>query len=316
MPVNDGQSSRRGVLDFGGRIILIVLAILALSQALGTFLSVMSFEKIYLKALITKYEILGKDTKRKIEQSLKFGKPLNRFMGMDRLVMPIFQLSDDLHAVLVTDPAGNVLFSSGKAEFIVAKGGDESENPQGKILLGEYKTQKTSPAAAMFDWEKKGSVILQHEKRYYIMLPIQSPSNEREGILALVFNKSVVDEKKRELLISTRTKLIFSIGITALAIGLLIQVLFVSPARRQVLKLSQVVHNVKGGPDSLSADAPRELHRIRKSIEDFITHAEDSKKELSVALDGLKGVIGEDEGVAYEIERMKRITDGAENEED
>ena len=316
MPVDDGQTSRRGMMDFGGRIILIVLAILALSQALGTFLSVMSFEKIYLKALITKYEILGKDTKRKIEQSLKFGKPLKRFMGMDRLVMPIFQLSDDLHAVLVTDPAGNVLFSSGKAEFVVAKGGDESENPKGKILLGEYETQKTSPAAAMFDWEKKGSVILQHEKRYYIMLPILSRSKEREGILALVFSKSVVDDKKRELLSTTRTKLIFSIGVTALVIGLLIQVLFVSPARRQVLKISQVVHNVRGEPGSAPTEAPRELHKIQKSIEDFIEHAEASKKDLSKALDELKGIIDEDEDVAYEIERMKHITDGTDDEED
>ncbi|MBW1800153.1 MAG: hypothetical protein JRJ85_05420, partial [Deltaproteobacteria bacterium] len=87
------QKDRRG---FGGRIILIVLAVITLSQVLGTFLNVLSFEKFYLEALTSKYEILGKDLKRKIEQALKIGKPLDRLLGVDGLVEPLFRQSDDL----------------------------------------------------------------------------------------------------------------------------------------------------------------------------------------------------------------------------
>ena len=93
------QKSVKNIIGFRGKIILIVVGILSLSYSLGMFLSVLSFEKIYLKALTSKYEILGKDLKHKIETALKFGKRLDGFVGMENLVKPLYAQSEDISEI-------------------------------------------------------------------------------------------------------------------------------------------------------------------------------------------------------------------------
>ena len=73
-------------MNFNLKIIFVTLAILILSLLLNSFLSIASFEKVYVASLISTTEIAGANLKVKIEQSLRFGKPLDRFKSMDNLL--------------------------------------------------------------------------------------------------------------------------------------------------------------------------------------------------------------------------------------
>ena len=305
---------RKDLRGFGGRIILIVLAIITLSQALGTFLSVLSFEKIFLEALTYKYEILGKDLKRKIEQALKFGKPLDKFLGMDRLAEPLFRHSGDLNEIFLTDAKGKILFISGKVEFVVAKGiTDEKEYPRGKVLLGNLEAKKRFPAQKLFDWGEKGPVTRLYQDRYHVLFSIIPRYGGQKGILGLVFNKSVLDEKKKELIRSSRNKLGFAIILTAVLVGLLIRYLFVAPARRQVTKIAELMEGAASPAGREQIKVPEEVLKVQSCVTDFISQTQEAKKNLEDCLDILEQGTPENAAAADELRDMKAILKGKDN---
>ena len=312
---HESHQNRRVTTAFGSRIILIVLTIMALSQALGSFLSVLSFEKIILEALTYKYEILGKDLKRKIEQSLKFGKSLDRFLGMDRLVEPLFRYSKDLNEVFLSDSKGKILFTSGKVEFVVAKGTAETDHPRGKVLLGDFETKKTFPVDELFDWKEKGSFVWLHQGRYYILFPIVPHFSENKGILGLGFSQSVVDEKKRELISSSRNRLVGFAVITALLVGLVIKFIFVAPVRRQVTLLTDLMRKDGVPPERDQLEVPEEILEVQLNMVDFIARTQRAKSALKEALDELEQMTPDNTFAGYEIGLMKDILEGKTDEE-
>ncbi|MFK5951892.1 MAG: MFS transporter [Desulfobacterium sp.] len=74
--------------DKGIKIKLIASSILLLVLALGfnTLLSLSSLEDIYVGSTFSKYSAIGNDLKRNIEKSLKFGKKLDKFVGLNTLL--------------------------------------------------------------------------------------------------------------------------------------------------------------------------------------------------------------------------------------
>jgi hypothetical protein len=169
------KKSLKKIIGFRSKIILIVVGILSLSYSLGMFLSVLSFEKIYLKALTSKYEILGKDLKHKIETALKFGKRLDSFVGMENLVKPLYEQSEEISEIFLADKEGNNIFFSGKAEFIVASGSTVTDADTVKIISHSFNANKVLPASRLFDWNSKSTVIREYEGKYYLMIPILPP---------------------------------------------------------------------------------------------------------------------------------------------
>jgi uncharacterized protein (UPF0335 family) len=301
---------------FGGRIILIVIAVIALSQVLGTFLNVLSFEKFYLEALTSKYEILGKDLKRKIELALKIGKPLDRLLGVDGLVAPLFQQSDDLNEIFILDNNGRILFTFEKVEFVVAKGAvDEEEYPRGKVLLGYSDTKKTYPAGALMENKGKGSVLRLYQNKYYIMFPIIPRFGGRKGTLGLVFSKSVLEGKKREMIRSARNKLGIAVVATAIVVGFMIRFLFIAAARRRVDSITSSIDDPRFIEDSGDRDVPEEVLDVQLRIADYMSQTEHVKQELSKSLDELQPQTRENATVGHDIEVMKRILQRKEDDE-
>ena len=299
------QRDRRG---FGGRIILIVLAVITLSQVLGTFLNVLSFEKFYLEALTSKYEILGKDLKRKIEQALKIGKPLDRLLGVDRLVESLFRQSDDLNEIFILDNNGRVLFTFEKVEFVVARGAvDEEEYPRGKVLLGHSDTKKTYPAGALMENKETGSVLRLYQNKYYIMFPIIPRFGGRKGTLGLVFSKSVLEDKKREMIRNARNKLGIAVVATALVVGFMIRFLFIATARRRVDSITGSIDDQRFIESSGDMEVPEEIQEVQLRIADFMGQIDDVKRELDKGLDELHPQTRENTTAGYDIEIMKRI---------
>lgn len=73
----------------GIKIKLIVSSIFLLVLALGfnILLSLNSLEDIYVGSTFSKYSAIGNDLKRNIEKSLKFGKKLDKFVGLNTLLL-------------------------------------------------------------------------------------------------------------------------------------------------------------------------------------------------------------------------------------
>jgi len=308
--------STRTRISFSTKIILIVLMILALSQALGTYLSVLSFEKTFLEAITAKYEILGKDLKRKIERALKFGKTLDRFVGMDKMVKKLYGQSEDIREIFLTDSNGKILFASGKAEFVVAKGIAEKGTSTGKVLLGNFQAREHFPADKIFSWKAEPPVIKLFEKNYYVMFPIKPKYGGDKGILCLVFSQSVLDQEKMTLIRNSRNKLAAAVILTAVLIGVLIKFFFVKPARRQVGLVVNLMNKENDAGIVAQIEMPEEIEAVHQDITQFITWTNQSKRELSSELNRLQGLTDEHSVAGYKIKLMQNVLERKQDEED
>ncbi|MGD8388045.1 MAG: hypothetical protein PVG49_12965 [Desulfobacteraceae bacterium] len=303
---------------FGGKIILLVLAIIAVSQALGTFLSVLSFEDIYLKALLSKYEILGKDLNRKIEQALKFGKPLDRLLGVDRLAEGLFRQAEELEEASVFDLSGRPLFSFKKVEFVLAKGVvDEQERSKGKVLMASEEEVETRYIGDLKDRQEPWPLVQLTRGKYRLLFPIKPPFGARQGYLELAFGKSVLDVKTWELIRHSITKGILAVVLSGLAAALLIRFLFVNPARRQVRWMEAAVFK---DPESASPvmhkpRAPEEMLQVQQSMEAYVAMAKNALDEVRSGLLPLERTTPENAHTAHVIRLMKQVLAGDPHED-
>jgi predicted MFS family arabinose efflux permease len=81
---NDRQIPRIGAVRiklFAGGIVLLILAL-----GFNALLTYGSLEKLYIESIVASYQVVGKDLQRKLEQSLRFGKSIQRFIGMNNLL--------------------------------------------------------------------------------------------------------------------------------------------------------------------------------------------------------------------------------------
>ena len=276
---------------FQTKIILLVLAMLILSQSLGTLLSVLSFEKVYVQTLTSKYELLGKDIKRKIEQSLKFGKSLDMFMGMDRLINPLFEQAPELAAVMVMTPSGEILFPDSQKENV---------HP----FIRED----------MVDWENGEAVSRVRDKLYHVLLPIVPPMGGAKGILDLIFSKSLVDSKTDGLIRGAVIKLVVSLIFASVLIGVIIKFMIIGPFRNQLMESSRSVS--QNSDEGFSGDIPEEIHEAQFHIADFVGKTSMFKSEFKTGLAELSKDHGDSPEVQKAIAVMSDVLREEEDEKD
>jgi hypothetical protein len=296
---------------FGVKIVLLVLAVIGASQALGTFLSVLSFEDVYLEALLSKYEILGTDLNRKIEQAMKFGKPLDRLLGMDEMAEELFRRAEELEEASVFDSAGRPLFSFQRVEFVVARGVvDEAARGRSKVLLGDEEELETRYTGDLEEFHGPWPRVRLAGGKYRLVFPIKPPFGSRQGYLELAFGKSVVDAKTWELVRRSVTKLIAAIALTGLAAALLIRFLFVGPARRQVGDMETALFGDGEAPDPGSPEAAQEIRQVQRSLEAYISMTADARDEVRRGLEGLERSPEENPHAARVLRLMKQVLRG------
>jgi hypothetical protein len=230
------------------------------------------------------------------------------------LAEPLFRHSGDLNEIFLSDAKGKILFISGKVEFVVAKGiTDEKEYPRGKVLLGNLEAKKRFPVQKLLDAGEKGPVTRLYQERYHVLFPIIPRYGGQKGVLGLVFNKSVLDEKKKELIRSSRNKLGVAIILTALLVGLLIKYLFVAPVRRQVKRIAELLEGAPSAAGREEIKIPEEVLKVQFSVFDFISETQEAKKNLEDCLDILEQETPEDAAAADELRQMKAVLKGKDN---
>ncbi len=103
---------------------VLVLVVLGFT---GT-LNILSFKKQFTESLVNGYEVVAGESVRKIEYSVKYGKPINNFYGIEALLQQNMQFSEDITNIQIIATNGDLIYNKdGRVE--------------GKSIDAEYRDQ-------------------------------------------------------------------------------------------------------------------------------------------------------------------------------
>lgn len=187
------------------KITLVIIFLLLIIVVLGFtgLLNVNSFQKNYTDSLVSSYAVVGRETVRKIEYAVKYGKPLDNFLGIEEL---LGEVKEDLPEI------DNV--------YIVLRDGAYIYDIKGSVRNQQLTYELT--VAPDFDPHSSASYqMLLKQEKYHLMLPIKAKDEKVLGYMDIVFHKTVVNEAIQENV----QRLVYSFIVLA-AIGGLILLLF------------------------------------------------------------------------------------------
>ena len=195
------------------RLVLFTLAILALSQIFNAGLTMSSLEKMYIQGTLSRHRVAGGDMVRKIERAIRLGKPLERFVGMDRLFANIRSHAPSVTNALVLLPDGTVT---------------QTMNPDTTASTWK-KYLETQGKITRIDGGKKGQTAsFESSSSVYLLMPI-TVKKEPAGQLALVLSKQRIKDALEQAVFSNLKTLLMATSGAALI--LLIGMIFVFPTR-------------------------------------------------------------------------------------
>ena len=155
------------ILKNNWKFFAISIVILILANTFNGILSISSFEKIYTDSLISIYKDAAVNLKRTIERPIQFGKPLNKFYGMNTLLEQFKEKHPKITDISITLPNGEILYSldQNKVQTVIPE----------KIISGYFQGNKKF-----------------FKELYYIFIEIRDRKKETSGFINITFKKSVV----------------------------------------------------------------------------------------------------------------------------
>ncbi len=205
-------------MRFQAKITLITLGILVATLLLNSVLSLASFEKIYVDSLVSTYEIAGRNLKRKIEQSLRFGKPLDKFRGMDLLLQEVTRKNPAISYLAVATPDGNILYHTDEERVGDQIGYgippfDENEQVYSRLLYGSYVT----------------------------FLPLFNRENQLVGVINFSFPRELIYSRLRRMAANNIKVLWILMLFTSVGLIIFLALLVVRPIKKEVLDISDML---------------------------------------------------------------------------
>lgn len=216
------------------KILGIAILLLILSQAFNASLSISSFEKLYRNSLLSSYQVVASDLQRNVKTAIRFGKPIDKFVGMTRLMKEVKRNIPDLHNVSVLLPDGRVLYSLCE-EMVGSRMPEEL-----KIDFGER--EETSP-------DDTSSQVILSQNKYHILLPIKDVSKKWVGTIDISFEQRLIIEKIKEIIRGNLKGLGLTTLISAiiLACGLFLFISFKGGEKLQKIRIYMVLLIILGG---------------------------------------------------------------------
>ncbi|MBF0287783.1 MAG: MFS transporter [SAR324 cluster bacterium] len=166
------------------RIIIASILLLILAQLFSASLNISSFEKLYRNSLVSSYQVLARDLQRNINSAIRFGKPLEKFIGIRPLMEELQKNNPELSNILVTNTEGRILYSIQQEMEGTTAGSDL------QINFGDKKNSQT----------QDGQVILS-EGSYCILLPALDRKEAWAGTANLCFQEEVIQNKVNRLVV-------------------------------------------------------------------------------------------------------------------
>jgi len=207
-------------MNFRAKIFLVTVGILTITLVLSSFLSILSFENSYLKSLISTYEVAGETLKLKIEQALKFGKPLDKFQGMRDLLRETAEDNPKISAIWIEAENGRVLYEFKRQEDIVISTLKSDEK-----TFSDSQTTKT----------------IQAENNYLTIVPLKKSEDRILGRIYLALPEKVVLERIEEMIINNLGILWPIILTTSFALIFFLALLLFKPLKKDLLGISRIL---------------------------------------------------------------------------
>jgi len=182
------------------RLIASALALLVLSLGFTALLTLSSLEKLYVASLVSKYSVIGTDLQRNLEKSLRFGKSLRKFIGIDGLL-------EETRTVIAGKTGAG---AEGTADARSGAGIAVSVAlPDGEILYSTDPrlegTQLPPPVRTVFDRADSEAVAPEryekHRNTYYVTLPVRGGfRKDRAALVVISFGGDQIASRLRAVL--------------------------------------------------------------------------------------------------------------------
>lgn len=254
-------------MNFNLKIIFVTLAILVASLLLNSFLSIASFEKLYVDSLISTTEIAGTNLKVKIEQALKFGKPLDRFQNMDNLLEKLLEDSEELLSAGILLPDGKILYHTDKGT-----------------------AGRTGRLPDMTSGDPNQVTTLLIDGNYTTFVPLYDRSRNVAGYVNLTFPRQVVYSKLRTMAATTVNTLWLFIPLTFIGLFALVSLLIARPIRKDLRQINDLLTWTEPGDRGAGSGTDRalpglsslnrDLQILETHIREFVSTAAQKMEQL------------------------------------
>ncbi|MDD3024500.1 MAG: MFS transporter [Syntrophomonadaceae bacterium] len=166
------MSFKKGSILIGSVMLLLILAL-----SFAGALNISSFRANYTESLVGSYAVAGNDAVRNIEYAVKYGKPLNNFFDMEKILGEAKNNSPNIKNVQVIRKDGQVLYNlKGKVENQVL--------PSYLLENMDFKKAKG-----------KSFLALPYENDYHVFLPLHDRDRDWIGTLDMVFDEEIISSR-------------------------------------------------------------------------------------------------------------------------
>lgn len=240
-PARDSATTRSSFVTI--KILLGATFLLILALGFNALLTSSSLEKLYVESIASSYRVIGKDLQIKVETALRFGKQLEKFIGMDPLLENTLRnmaLQGDVEDIGDAEREGP---PSDFGRYVVVA------LPDGNILYSTRETLigTTLPKKAQVDYSTlsqeddlgRAPQYTKNEGTYFVMLPIRDRDGTWAATTVLAFDEAQVKALLNPALVKNmKTGCLILIGGV---ITLLILLHLVLPREGKTLKRISIV---------------------------------------------------------------------------
>lgn len=193
----NSRSGKTGRASSTVRLLTAGVVLLFLALGFNALLTYGSLEKLYIESIVSGYQVVGHDLQRKLDQSLRFGKNIEKFIGMNQLleatkahlVSQSISRSDSSNAaippsdnrvqVLVSLPDGKILYSA-------------DEELAGEFLPEIIKTGISQDLRA--NEAREETNFVKYEDAYFITFPVHDRDRQWVASIVLGFQEKQVKD--------------------------------------------------------------------------------------------------------------------------
>lgn len=175
------------------------LFLLLLALATSGILTFSALERAQRDILSGTFELAGREGAEEIESGLRFGRPLDQFLGIDEILQEVQNEVSDIESVLVAVPDGTVVGSLGDEGPAVL-----SDRIATSFLTGSLSAETTAAFTIGAD--------------RYFLTPILDRNGELAGTLIVTVPETVLEERLGS---SIQGSIAFMLAVTAVAAVLL-----------------------------------------------------------------------------------------------
>ncbi len=243
------------------KLLLGSLIILVVAQAFNGGLSLSSLEKLYSGTLISSFSVVGNDFITKLQAAVRFGKSLDNFYGLDKVLGEAKKDLPELDNIIVAMPDGAVVQS--------LKPGFAGQQLADMLHVDLRKTLSKSR-------EANGYQVLRTSGQRHIFFSLEGKDRDFAGIVVYSFPESLIRERIASVLQANAEVLAQTTCAAAVVLVLGLWLLPISRSRASRTKLYTLLILAVG-----SAQVYYAVSNVQMFRDQYIVMARDKAEDLS-----------------------------------